>query len=342
MVSLSSYVTELQKAQDKCPNDSLVCPSSAATSWRGGAARRRRRRAARRHRRRAARRRSRSTSRNMKHISEKATPSVMPAKVGEHVTQMFDRNVTRTSEGCHKTCSECVKVNNYGCGSQPGFWPFQCGIGPEALESRPASKCTKCKVGYTHVASTIVGPDFSTPVGWCVPDLASGMRVSHSPRSAEYSQPACPQCPFPTIINKYGITTDDRIIPGPDARTKRWIIAQAYTQKTVWCRPKLSNSNASSMLCKQRSETRLNKLCMVIGHGHKKTKSWLIRGLTTPQKACNGGHKLTTNKLGYIRFSGAEVCCYTPSRTNGELPKEPTWLQYMTIAGWATGNAVSS
>jgi len=32
LVSMSSYVTELQKAQDKCPNDSLVCPSSAATS----------------------------------------------------------------------------------------------------------------------------------------------------------------------------------------------------------------------------------------------------------------------------------------------------------------------
>ena len=339
MVSMSSYVTELHKAQDKCPNDSLVCPSSAANSWRGGAARRRRRRAARRHRRRAARRRSRSTSRNM----EKATPSVMPAKVREHVTQMFDRNVTRTSEGCYKRCSECVKVNNYVCSTQPGFAARnRCGSGPRALESRPQSKCTKCKLGYTHIANTIVGPDFSTPVGWCVPDLASGMRVSKIPRSAEYSQPACPQCPFPTIINKYGITTDDRIIPGPDARTKRWIIAQAYTQKTVWCRPKLSNSNASSMLCKQRSETRLNKLCMVIGHGHKKTKSWLIRGLTTSQKECNGGHKLTTNKLGYIHFSGAEVCCYTPSRTNGELPKEPTWLQYMTIAGWATGNAVSS
>jgi len=32
MISMSSYVSELQKAQDKCPNDSLVCPSSAQAS----------------------------------------------------------------------------------------------------------------------------------------------------------------------------------------------------------------------------------------------------------------------------------------------------------------------
>ena len=31
-ISMSSYVSELQKAQDKCPNDSLVCPSSAQAS----------------------------------------------------------------------------------------------------------------------------------------------------------------------------------------------------------------------------------------------------------------------------------------------------------------------